>query len=221
MTEQTTGNNQADEPPLLRDAMKISAAVNAFTSPEVQLFMAEALVRQYEPNRGSMPPLPQQQHGPVTITSMPYVSAPAALPAEEATEEVSVPVSRPVKRPARKATAKKNFTVPRDLNFAPEGKPSLADFVAEKRPRNIDEKNLLACYYLREMLGIEEISIGHVLAVYKAAGWNAPGQPDTQLRNTAARLSWIDTANMKDIKVVWGGEHHVETKMPTTAERGK
>jgi hypothetical protein len=218
MTEQMIElHAQDDEPPLLvRHGDMIAEMVNRFSSPEVQLFMAEAIVREYQPGHvAAVAALPLQQV-PVIKTTPPETSADVES-ADQA--PVVAIVSAPAKRAARKSGAKKNYTIPKDLVFAPEGKPSLAEFAAEKRPRNNDEKNLIACVYLRDMMGISPITVEHVLAVYRAERWTPPSQPDNSLRNTAFKYSWLDTGSIKDIKVVWGGETYVES-MPTEG-RGK
>jgi hypothetical protein len=218
MTEQTIENDQTDEPPLLTYMPKIAEVVNAFTSDDTKRIALEALVRQFEPAYTVTPvtTLPVQQVPLIETTTL---GASAAVEtADPAPLTASVPA--PAKKVARKASVKKTFTIPRDLNFAPEGKQSLADFLDEKQPRTHHERNLVACYYLQHVMGLAPVGVEQVLAVYRAAGWDAPAQPEVYLRKTASMFGWIDTANTKDIKVVWAGENFLTSKMPTEG-RGK
>jgi hypothetical protein len=216
MTE-TIEFEQADEPPLLTYMPKIAEVVNAFTSDDTKRIALEALVRQFEPAyTASVTTLPQQQV-PVIETTTLGTSA-AVETTDPAPLTATVPA--PAKKIARKASTRKTFTIPRDLNFAPEGKQSLVDFIDEKQPRTHHERNLVACYYLQQVMGLVPVGVEQVLAVYRAAGWDAPSQPEVYLRKTASQFGWIDTANTKDIKVVWAGENFLTSKMPTEG-RGK
>jgi hypothetical protein len=204
----------------------IAEAVNTFNSEAAQLKALKALIQ--TARNGSdrpvlamtsavaSPPPPEQPPSAVELQSTSAVPAlpPAPTEREDATSTAEVPTKK-----RRKSSTKKNFTVVRGLNFAPAGEQSLADFVAEKQPRTMHEKNLAACYYLQHIMNLSSITVGHVLAVYRECDWTAPSQPDTTLRNTAAAEGWIDTGNTKDIKVVWAGQNHIESKMPTLDPR--
>lgn len=113
--------------------------------------------------------------------------------------------------------AKRSFTIPKGLNFAPEGEQSLESFIEEKQPRNNDEKNLVACFYLDRMMH-ETVDTEHVLAAYQGAKWSAPAHPHTSLQSTASKHGWLDTADMKAIKVVWQGENYLG-RMPTEPKK--
>lgn len=200
----------------------IAEAVNTFNSEAAQLKALKALIQ--TARNGSDRPVP------VTASAVAPPSPPAerpsvpreiaasstvpALPPAPNGEEDTDSEAGPVAKKPRKAS-RKNITIVRGLNFAPDGKQALADFVAEKQPRTMHEKNLVACYYLESVMGVEGITVGHVLAVYLACNWTPPSQPDTTLRNTAAAKDWIDTSDSKNIKVVWGGLHHLQSTMPT------
>jgi hypothetical protein len=145
---------------------------------------------------------------------------PGAEADQESTEEsVTADPGAASRRRRGRSASKKTFTVPRGLNFAPEGHLTLEQFVAEKQPRNMDEKFLVACYYLSNMMSVADVEIGQILAVFQAAEWSAPAHPDAAVRAAASRTGWIDTANTKSIKVVWKGENYVTTKMPADSKK--
>lgn len=202
----------------LLDALpKIAEAVNSFDSEEVQRNAFDALVGALGVSSGVASNGGGSGRKSDPPADVPSVGGGKGAPEEPASQDdESQGVGAPTRRPGRRGNgSRRTFTVHKDINFAPVGKQSLEEFVSEKAPRSQHEKNLAACYYLSEVLETPEITLGHVLAVYQAAGWNFPAHPDTALQNTASARSWLDTSNMKDIKVVWAGQNYVRSKMPS------
>lgn len=197
---------------LLDNREQIADFVNSFTSERVQRQAFEAVVCSLGLAETNVADAPNVQR--LRVVQQQPESEPD-LPGDEPSAEAE---STPRRRRGKNG-ARKNVTVPRGLNFAPEGHPSLEQFVAEKRPANLDEKNLVACYYLSNMMGMQDVGIGQILAAYQAAEWSAPAHPDTALRKTASSTGWIDTANSKSIKVVWKGENYLATKMPAQPKK--
>lgn len=189
---------------LIEEMPRIAEVVNAFSSEVVQKSAYDSLIT--------------------------AIGAPVA-PVLHAIEKVAPPVSEKIDSPestdeeqkgrrrGRSGGTKKTFTPTKGLNFAPAGKPKLTDFVAEKAPHNQHERNLLACYYLSEMMGVENVDTNHVLAVFRAAGWPASKAPDVSLRVTAHKTSWIDTSVSSSVKVMWSGDEHIVSKMPSQAKK--
>lgn len=212
---------------LLAAMPDIAKAINTFNSEAAQLKALKALIQ--TARNGSdrptvttatavEPPSPSSEHPSVPREVELTSTAPALPPAPNDGEEAASKAQPMTKKP-RKASVRKNIGPVRGLNFAPEGKQPLADFVAQKQPRTIEEKNLLACYYLQEFLEISNITVGHVLAVYQVCSWRSSPQPDASLRKTASKLGWIDTSNSKAIKVEWAGQNYLETNMPSAAPK--
>jgi hypothetical protein len=124
--------------------------------------------------------------------------------------------SRATKRAAtpRPSAAKKDWSITKGLNFAPTGKQSLKDFTEQKKPKNQNERNVIACYYLSKVMEHAPITVGDVLAVYQALNWPKPSNPSNALHVTASTLGWLDTKDTNNIKVIWAGSNHVEDGMP-------
>lgn len=201
----------------LLDAMpRIAESVNAFSSEEVQRSAFQALVDALRLNGSCSPGAPKVQDA---LTDEAESGAKAASDDTNDTDTATDTDAKSSRRRVSRRTsgAKKNYIIPRGMNFAPREKPSLEEFVAEKQPRNQHERNLAAVYYLSQVMEENPIDTGKVLAVYKAAGWSAPARPDQALRNTASAKSWIDTADTRDIKLAWAGENYLENKMPQPA----
>lgn len=107
----------------------------------------------------------------------------------------------------------------RNIDFRPDGQLSFRDFVAEKQPTTIDQKNVVAVYWLEYVAEIPDISVGHVLAAYKECSWREPANPDNALQVTASRFHWLDTHNMASIVVTPSGRNVVQYDMPITPPR--
>lgn len=204
---------------LLEAMPRIAESVNAFTSKDVQRSAFQALMAALGLGINGDPRTVSRS---TDVDDNPDESDTGLAEGNEDAAS-SGPETTPARRRASKRTSggKRTFNIPRGMHFAPPGKPSLEDFVKEKQPRNQHEFNLAAVYYLTTHLDEANIDVGKVLAVYKAAGWTAPSQPDTSLRNTASHKGWIDTADMKAIKLVWAGENYVDSKMPQPAAAKK
>lgn len=199
---------------LLANRSQIAEFVNSFTSERVQRKAFEAVVCSLGLANRSVDTdtLPAERLH--IVKQDPEVDANTTDEDSGESESVSTP-----RRRRSRGGARKTFTVPRGLNFAPEGHPSFEAFIAEKSPKNNDEKCLVACYYLSEMMGITEVGIGHILAAYQAGNWSTPAHPDMALRAAASRTGWLDTGDTKAIKVVWKGENYIMTKMPVEPKK--
>lgn len=202
------GNTSPEDPynRLIEEMPRIAEVVNTFSSELVQKSAYDALIAAI----GA--PIAPVLHA-VDNSTIPAATE-KVDPAETVDEE-----TKGRRRRVRSTGPKKTFTPTKDLNFAPDGKPTLAAFVAEKDPRGQHERNLVACYYLSEVMGIENVDVNNVLAVYRAAGWEASSSPDVSLRKTASAKSWIDTSVSSSIKVVWAGDEYITSKMPSQAKK--
>jgi hypothetical protein len=108
----------------------------------------------------------------------------------------------------------------RDLNLAPKGKVSLKDFVAEKQPKTNHDRNVVAVYYLAEVLGLGSVTVDHVFTCYKDMRWREPGNLGNSLALTANRKRFLDTASLDDIKVTPAGRNHAEHDLPPKKKGG-
>jgi len=205
---------------LLSAMPRIAEAVNAFASEENQRAALEALVRAL-----GVPPVMQAVSAQAPAPApKPYHdvngSAEMTSGADEASaEEGSGPDATAKASGQRRRVVRKAEPV-RDLDFRPEGIRAFKDLVEEKKPASIDQKNVLAVFWLEQIAGIEGIGVGHVMAAYRDRNWREPADPINALQATASRQSWIDTKNMKAIVTTAGGRNLVKHDMPT-AKAGK
>lgn len=206
---------------LLKAMPEIASAVNQFKSEGTQGQAFHALLTALT--------MPNQAPAPAVIQGQPPLTLVAAVPVrdEDCGDNAAV-VSRPsaeVPQQAkgarsRRAGAKKPVARTKGINFYPDGKPSLRDLAAEKKPKNNYEKNLIAVYYLEHVLEMSEVSLGDVLAAYADADWTPPSIPDNALAKTASTRDWLDTSNLTAIHITHKGLRAVEHEMPS-AKAGK
>lgn len=119
------------------------------------------------------------------------------------------------KRPASSSKSKESHGIVKDLDLRPEGKVSFRDFADEKAPASDAQMNLVAVYYLGNVLQLKGITPDHVHTCYKAIQRRVPTALTQGLRNTASRYGWLDTSDTTDVKITTAGENFVEHDMPT------
>lgn len=204
---------------LLEEMPRIAEAVNTFSSEKNQRAALDALVRAIgiTDAGAAEPPArpPISIHMPADETSdndVAEVSADVVTETSPAAGETpkfnGASASKRRRSPARK------WEPVRDINFRPADKQSFKDLVAEKQPATIDQKNIVAVWWLEQIAEIKEIGVGHVLAAYKDCDWREPSYPDNALQVTASREHWLDTKNMKAITTTPSGRNVVQFDMP-------
>jgi len=121
------------------------------------------------------------------------------------------------KQNGQKLRKKSNPTPPKvlgELDLKPDGKTSLKDFIAEKKPKSNEEHFAVIIYYLQYTLKTQGITRDHVHTCFKDIGAKCPVDIDAALRMAATRKGWIDTSNSTDLKVKVSGENFVEIDLP-------
>lgn len=193
---------------LLTAMPRIAEAVNAFTSEKNQRAALDALVQAI----GITPVMPIVSSTPLTIVNDSWeTTAPEEQDGVE--EQINAPNGATKPSSRRRRTGRKAEPV-RDIDFRPEGKQAFKDLIEEKRPTTIDQKNVIAVFWLEQVAGIEGIGVGHVMAAYKDRNWREPADSVNSLQATASREHWIDTKNMKAIVTTPSGRNQVNHEMP-------
>jgi hypothetical protein len=159
--------------------------------------------------------------GPARQRILLWVSAkfgePGIIPEAEV---IRKPKAATQKRSKGSGTTKRSKSIPKqikDLNLRPKGILSAVDFVAEKQPSNMQHKAVVAVYYLKSLLELENVTTDHVYTFFKNAGWPAPTDFPNTLQQAGSR-GWLDTAQASDIKVTPIGENLVEHDLPKKAK---
>lgn len=122
-----------------------------------------------------------------------------------------------VKTERRKKTTKggETYKIVPNLNLSGKDDISnLKDFYKEKSPTSALECNAVFVYYLKKMLKIDKVGIGHIYTCYKAVGFRVPGRLYQSLLDTQNRKSTIITTDMEDLDISTIGENFVEQELP-------
>jgi hypothetical protein len=191
---------------LLGRIEQIAKAVNSFNSEAVQKQAFDALLSAFHGNastRNLKPVNDEVKDGQGTSEA-----APAAAPGRTTKRSSTKP-----KREA--ATPRASGGLVRDLNLRPTGKQSFDEFNAEKKPRDNQEKFLLAIYYLEQVAEVQPVTAAHVATVFRmTSGWREPGNLGSGLRMTAHRKNTIDTSDLDNLKTTPHGRNFVEHDLP-------
>lgn len=105
----------------------------------------------------------------------------------------------------------------KDLNLHPAGKPSAKAFAESKAPSNARQKCVVAVYYLRETIGVPEISTDHVFTFFKAVGWPVPADLANMLQQ-AGTSGWLQTADSQNILITPIGGNLIEHELPASVK---
>lgn len=198
---------------LLEAMPKIAEAVNSFSSEDVQKSAFSTLVATFSGTANGT--REQGVNGSSQVTDVDDADEEdnASGDGESANQREAQRVKK-----VRKAPQKRNYAIPKDINFRPDGKTSLRDFAAEKSPKTLAEKNLLLTFYFEEFLEVSDISTGHILAGYNECGWKPSNDPANSLATTASKNRWLDTSNMKAITTTHSGRNYINFDMSTSDE---
>lgn len=224
---------------LLTRMPAIAKAVNAFSSDAVQQQAFQALVGSFpEVEAGglaggegdsarSVPARAQAPAATVSPATRAGRGRPAAAKAPAratATAKRSGQPGRPARAQSAQGTAGvapgrgRGARTPSrvaELNLRPSGKQSFKAFAKEKAPGSSDEKNALAVYYLRNVVGIDAVTVDHVFTCYgEADDWQLPSDLRNRISVTASRKGWIDTRDMSHLALTPSGTRLVEHELP-------
>jgi len=100
-----------------------------------------------------------------------------------------------------------------DLSGGKKGE-SLRDFFSKYKPSSNLERNLVFVYYLKQVAGIEHITIDHVFTCYRnIKSLKVPGSLKQSLIDTNILKGWFDTSSLDDIKLTVPGINYLEHDM--------
>lgn len=205
---------------VLLDSMPdIAKAVNAFRSEAIQREVFNALITAYS---GASPspksPSSTPENGPTKSRAIPESVAKTESQSESGSPQTT---KQPKPKKPNSGGGQTGFKFIRDLDLRPEGKQSMADFVAEKKPSSNEDKYAVAVYYLEHILEVPAVTPDLVGSVFRLVqGWREPTDVRAGLRVTSNRKGTIVTADMDNIRTTPQGRNFVEHDLPR-AERVK
>ena len=92
-----------------------------------------------------------------------------------------------------------------NINFEPTGKDSLKDFLGKYNPKSDKERNLLFTHYLKNTLGIHDVTFDHIYSCYDVLGLPVSINLTQTVRNTSSKTGWIEIKNSKIYETIKGG----------------
>ncbi len=209
---------------LLGAMPRIAEAVNAFDSKSTKRLAMEALIRAIgvPDHNGDAEP------APTAVIDESAAAAPHTGDGVNNQSQKSEPgqENQPSDHSNSARGRKKKKAAPslqpiRDLDFWPTGVQSLSDLVAEKQPTTNHQKNALVVYWFEEISSLTEFGASHVLSAYKAMKWREPTDLDNSLCVTASLKHWINTSDMKALKITPGGRNLVNHELPAQPKAKK
>lgn len=184
---------------------EIAKAVNEFKSEQVQQLAFRALLRT----------LAGEASGSVDEDAADNEAGAGIVPVKR--QRRRAVAKKPDASPGSRATTRAKVAAPtldKTLNLRPAGAQSFKEFVAEKLPRDNNERNLASVYYLERIAGVTGVNVNQVYTGYKEASWRVPGNLRNALAVTASTKGWINTKNMDALTVTPAGENHIEHDLP-------
>lgn len=133
----------------------------------------------------------------------------------EAPTESSSPTPRRKRGEGAKRDRNAGLSIVKSLNLRPQGKDSLKEFVAAKKPQKQIEHIAVYVYYLRRILDEANVGFSHLFTCFKEVGERVPEDLPQTCRNVASQKGWIDTSNQDELKITTRGENFVEHELAT------
>jgi hypothetical protein len=100
-----------------------------------------------------------------------------------------------------------------NLDFRPNGKQSLKEFVEKKNPKSDVETVLAVLYYMQHIMGLTKIGPAHVMTAFKEAGKAVPVDLKQTIRNVKKSKMWLNFIDIEDFRTTTQGDNFVEHEM--------
>ena len=128
-------------------------------------------------------------------------------------EEAAPPNARKPRGTGKKVYRNAGLKLVPDLNFRPDGKQALKEFVDEKSPKKDLEAALVLVYYMQHFMGLAKIGPAHVMTAYKEVGKRIPADVAQTIRNVKNSKMWLTFTDIEDVRTTTQGDNVVEHEM--------
>ena len=125
-------------------------------------------------------------------------------------ELASPPNARKPRGTGRKVDRNAGLKLVPDLDFRPDGKQALKEFVDEKSPKKDLDATLVLVYYMQHVMELPKIGPAHVMTAFKDAGKAVPVDVNQTIRNLKNRKIWLNFTDIEDVRTTTQGENFVE-----------
>jgi hypothetical protein len=127
--------------------------------------------------------------------------------------EEPTPTARRPRGTGRKVDRNAGLDLVPNLNFMPNGKKTLKEFVEEKSPKSDIETALATVYYMQRIMGLTKIGPAHVMTAIKEAGKAIPVDVKQTIRNVKNSRMWLNFTDIEDVRTTTQGYNFVEHDM--------
>ena len=128
-------------------------------------------------------------------------------------EEFAPLNARKPRRTGKKVDRNAGLNLVPDLNFRPNGKQTLKEFVDEKSPKTDLEAALATIYYMQHFMALPKIGPAHVVTAFKEAGKAIPVDVKQTIRNVKRLKIWLNFADIEDVRTTTQSDNFVEHQM--------
>jgi hypothetical protein len=128
-------------------------------------------------------------------------------------EEPAPPNARKSRGTGKRVDRNAGLNLVPDLNFRPDGKQALKEFVDEKTPKNDLEVALATVYYMQHFMGLTKIGPAHMMTAFKETGKPIPADVRQTIRNVRKSKIWLNFTDIEDVRTTTQGDNFVEHEM--------
>ncbi len=133
--------------------------------------------------------------------------------AEVLEEEAAPPTTRKPRGTGKKIDHNAGLRLIPELNFLPDGRQPLKEFLEAKKPKTDMQVTLAMVFYMQHVMEVGKIGPSHVMTAYKIAGIPVPGSIKQTLRNVKSKQMWLNFDDLDDVKTTTLGENFIEHEM--------
>lgn len=151
----------------------------------------------------------------ITLNGRPIISVEKPTETvDEINEKPKTKVGTSKTNSSRK-TGGENYSIDGSLDLRGNGKlPDFKSFYDKKRPSSKAEFNLVAIYYLAEILKISDVNLNQIYTCYKEVSVKPPDHFKQSFRDTKSRDGYIDYDDQWSISLTHRGKNFVEHDLP-------
>lgn len=121
-----------------------------------------------------------------------------------------------------KKPAAESYSIDRNLNLRGEKDvPSFKDFFQEKQPLSTAEINAVSVYYLKQLKGMDTVTLNHVYTCYKEVGKKPADYFKQSFRDTKNKQGYIEFDDNWNLTIPHRGVSFVEHDLPHEKKKTK
>jgi hypothetical protein len=151
---------------------------------------------------------------PETLETYKAAAAPKASPAPNVATKTAA--TNGARKPKRSRKEEPKLLTDLDLNQGKLGR--LKEFHAKYAPKTNMEQNVIFTYFLKDGLGLDEISEDHLFTCYRTVGIKIPKALRQSVLDTAQTRGWVDTDATGLIRLTTVGRNHIEHDIAKNAD---